>query len=136
MDIREMIKRHEGCRLKAYKDSLGFKTIGYGHLMSIGDKEEITNEEAEAMFEKDFQTALSNCRLFIAGFDALSENRRGVLVDMCFNLGLKGLLGFKNTLAMIKAGKFEEAATNMLNSKWASQVKTRAGELASIMKEG
>jgi len=53
-------------------------------------------------------------------------------LNMCFNLGLKGLLGFNNTLAFIKAGDWERAANGMLASKWAKQVGMRAIELSEI----
>jgi lysozyme len=55
---------------------------------------------------------------------------------MCFNLGIKGLLEFKNTLAFIGAGDWERAANGMLASKWAKQVGMRAIELSELMRKG
>jgi len=66
-------------------------------------------------------------------FDWLSPVRQAVLIDMCFNLGIRGLLGFKNTLASVAVGKYEQASRQMLESKWATQVKTRAVRLAKMM---
>jgi lysozyme len=62
--------------------------------------------------------------------------RQNVLADMCFNLGIGGLLSFKNTLAMVEHGKYEEAAAAMLQSKWATQVGQRAIELSEMMRTG
>jgi len=59
-----------------------------------------------------------------------------VLLNMCFNLGIYGLLGFKKTLAYIKAGDWERAANNMLVSRWAKQVGRRAIELSELMRKG
>ena len=59
-----------------------------------------------------------------------------MLADMCFNLGINRLLGFKNTLAAIKAGDYEAAADGMLASMWAKQVGKRAHRLIKMMREG
>ena len=59
-----------------------------------------------------------------------------MLLNMCFNLGLKGLLGFNNTLAFIAARDWERAANGMLASKWAKQVGFRAIELSEINPNG
>ena len=65
-----------------------------------------------------------------------SEVRKVVLVDMCYNLGINRFLGFKKMLAAVKEGNYDTAADEMLNSKWATQVKGRAVELAQLMREG
>ena len=59
---------------------------------------------------------------------------KGILINMAFNLGLKGLLGFKNTLRFISEKNYEQASRNMLQSLWAKQVKVRAEELAERMR--
>jgi lysozyme len=59
-----------------------------------------------------------------------------VLANMCFNLGLTGLLGFRQTLALLQAGRYGEAAAEMLRSAWAGQVGARAERLAQKLKEG
>ena len=55
---------------------------------------------------------------------------------MAFNLGVSGLITFKNTLRLISVGHYYEAAEEMLNSKWARQVGYRAEELAEQMRTG
>ena len=69
-------------------------------------------------------------------YNGLDEVRQSVLLNMCFNLGIKGLLEFKNTLAFIDAGDWERAANGMLASKWAKQVGKRAIELSELMRKG
>jgi lysozyme len=59
-----------------------------------------------------------------------------VLLDMSFNLGIVGLLRFKNTLATIRRGDYSKAAAMMLDSLWARQVGKRAVRLAEMMRTG
>ena len=66
----------------------------------------------------------------------LNENRRRVLMNMIFNLGLPKLLGFKKMLKAIENDDYDGAADEMLDSRWAKQVKGRAVELADIMRKG
>jgi len=69
-------------------------------------------------------------------YNGLDEVRQSVLLNMCFNLGMKGLLQFKNTLNFVAAGDWERAANGMLVSKWAKQVGLRAIELSELMRKG
>jgi lysozyme len=62
--------------------------------------------------------------------------RADALLNMAFNLGIDGLLGFGNTLAAVYRGDYDKAAEGMLASKWARQVKGRAVELAEQMRKG
>jgi len=55
---------------------------------------------------------------------------------MAYNLGVLGVMGFQRMWAAIYAKDYEEAARQMLNSKWSKQVGRRAVELAKIMRTG
>ncbi len=130
---KEATKRREGIHLKPYTDTTGNITIGYGHNLNNG----IDKDILELMFERDFNKAEEVvCKLFGANLFALNDNRYFVLVDMAFNLGEGGLSSFKNMISYINEGRFEDAASEMLQSKWAVQVGTRAIELSGIMKRG
>ena len=74
--------------------------------------------------------------MFRDWFPNLDQVRQDVLIDMAYNLGFFGLSTFKNTLAYIANGNYDKAADNMLKSKWATQVKGRAEELAEMMRTG
>lgn len=128
----DMIKHHEGCRLKAYKDTVGVPTIGYGRNLEKG----ISQDEAELMFKNDFNEALIECYEAITTFSDHNEARRTVLVNMMFNLGRSRLLNFKKMLGALAVKDYDRAAAEMLDSKWAQQVGNRSLELAKIMKEG
>ena len=132
--LKEQLLRHEGLKLKPYRCTAGKLTIGIGR--NLEDKG-ISQAEAIQMLENDIiqceRQLMDNIPEIYQG---LNEARQMVLVNMCFNLGLKGLLGFQNTLAFIKAGDWERAANNMLVSKWAKQVGRRAVELSEIIRKG
>lgn len=129
----QLLKKHEGLRLKPYKDSVGKLTIGVGrNLDDVG----ITEDEAEMMLMNDIDRCFFDVDYHLPWFSYLDEIRQMVLIDMCFNLGIHGLLGFKNTLESIKLGEYEKASEQMLQSKWAVQVGNRAKELSQMMKEG
>ena len=80
-------------------------------------------------------TSGSGSRLSSLGARARPVRQR-VLLDMAFNLGLGGLLGFKQTLAAIRGGEYERAASMMLQSRWATQVGERAKRLSRMMWSG
>lgn len=132
----DQLIRHEGLRLSAYQDHLGYWTIGVGRLIDERRGGRITEEEARyllsndiARFEKELDEKLSWWR-------KLNEVRQRVLCDMAFNLGTDGLLQFKNTLKLIEESKYEEASKAMLESKWATQVGKRAVTLSNMMRDG
>ena len=132
--IKAQLVRHEGLKLKPYRCTAGKLTIGIGRNL---DDRGISQKEAYAMLERDIldceQQLLDEIPDVYTGLD---EVRQSVLLNMCFNLGLKGLLQFKNTLAFIASGDWERAANNMLASKWAKQVGMRAIELSELMRKG
>ncbi len=132
--IKAQLVRHEGLRLKPYRCTAGKLTIGIGR--NLEDRG-ISQKEAYAMLERDildFEQQLLNEIPEV--YNKLDEVRQSVLLNMCFNLGIKGLLEFKNTLAFIDAGDWERAANGMLASKWAKQVGRRAIELSEMMRKG
>lgn len=132
----EQLTRHEGFRSSAYQDSKGYWTIGIGRLIDKKLKGGITLEEAQVLLQNDLDRCAADLNAKLPWWKNLTENRRYVLLNMCFNLGIARLLGFKNTLAMIKAGDYDGAAKGMLNSLWAKQVGKRANELSEQMRIG
>ena len=131
--LRERIKRHEGFRPRPYRDTGGHMTIGYGHRIRSGEKLEcVTQEEADKIFEADLQEVMDKLNLP----EQLSPVRKGVLIEMGFNLGITGLRKFKKMWAAISVEDFDTAADEMLDSKWSRQVKGRANTLANLMRSG
>lgn len=133
MDILEQLRRDEGTRLRPYKDSVGKLTIGIGrNLDDVG----ISQAEADFLLTNDIDKATEQLTANLPWTANLDDARHGALVNMTFNMGIHGLMGFKNTLAMIQAGDYVNAAANMLQSKWAEQVGPRAHRLALQIQTG
>ncbi|MFZ9654660.1 MAG: glycoside hydrolase family protein [Limnohabitans sp.] len=131
--LQKQLILHEGVRLKPYRCTAGKLTIGIGrNLDDVG----ISQEEALGLLRNDIARALSAVRIELPWFDRLDDIRQRVVVDMAFNLGIDGLLAFKQTLAAVASGDYDRAATEMLNSRWAAQVGERARRLARMMRTG
>jgi len=129
--IKDMIKKHEGWRSKPYNDTEGILTIGYGFNIAQG----ITREEGEALLDIRLKKVFTDA-ILLDEFIYLDEIRQIVIIDMIYNMGLRGVKKFKNMRKAIKDGDWDRAADEMLDSRWARQVGKRATKLAKIMKEG
>lgn len=129
----QQLRLHEGERLKPYRCTAGKLTIGVGR--NLEDRG-ITTEESAYLLNNDIDRewkALTQNLPWVAG---LNEVRQRVLLDMSFNLGIAGLLKFKNTLATIQRGEYAKASEMMLDSLWARQVGQRAQRLSRMMRTG
>ena len=138
MNIEALIHQlveHEGEKLHAYKDSLGYLTIGVGRLIDPKRGGGITQEESRYLLANDIVKKITQLNLRLPWWRDLSDIRQQVLVDMTFNLGIDGLLKFKNTLRAIREGRFSDAANGMRDSLWYVQVKARRGERLALMME-
>ena len=131
--LMEQLVRHEGVRLKPYRDTVGKLTIGIGrNLDDVG----ISEDEAYTMLRNDIQSVIKDLNDHLVWWNTMDEPRRIVLANMCFNLGITKLLGFRNFLLNLQKGDYEQAAKHMEDSLWHKQVKGRAIELEQIMRTG
>lgn len=131
--LKLQLVRNEGIRLKPYLDTAGKLTIGVGrNLDDVG----ITNLEAKMLLENDIERVESDLRVHLPLYSSLDDVRQRVLMDMAFNMGVEGLLGFRKMLAALAAGDVATAKVEMLNSTWAKQVGIRAIRLAEMMETG
>lgn len=131
--LQKQLEQEEGLRLKIYRDTKDISTIGYGrNLESVG----ISTTEALYLLGNDVTRVVADLDRELPWWRILSQNRRIVLADMCFNMGISKLLQFRKTIALIQAKRFPEAAIEMLKSNWAKQVGDRAINLSNMMKEG
>jgi len=132
-DAYEYIKKHEGLRLHLYKDKTGKLCIGWGHnIEDLG----IDREVADLLFEKDYQRAYRKAIEHIPFFLDLDETRQLVIIDMIFNLGIKGVLDFRRMLQALEREEWDRAAEELLKSKYAKQCPDRAKENARLLKTG
>ncbi len=134
---KEEVKADEGLRLKAYKDTRGNLTIGYGHTgPDVTEGLEITKERADELFEEDFEEAVTEAAQAVPFFSALDGPRKGALVNMAFNMGGKKLAEFHGTLAALDSGDWTSAALHLMNTRYARQVKGRAVRIAYRLRTG
>lgn len=135
--VKKLFIEDEGKVLHAYQDSLGFWTIGIGRMIDRRKGGGITEEECDFLFKNDINQRITALDTYLPWWKNLDEVRQLVLLSMCFNLGIRGLLKFERTLESIKAGKYSKAATEMLQSKpWSKQAPNRVRKLAKMMRTG
>ena len=145
---------HEGLRLQVYKDTLGIDTIGIGRnledrgitkeeldwmdIPSMDAVYEYGITEADAMYlaKNDVQIVEEELVRAHPCVDELDAVRQLVLMDMAFNMGVPRLCKFKKMWAAVHENKFDVAAKEMLDSRWANQVKSRSTKLAHAMHHG
>lgn len=128
----EQLKIDEGFSAKPYVDTVNKLTIGYGRNL---DDNPLTEEEAEYLLLNDLKKVKRQAEK-LNYYSELNQARKGVIINMIYNLGINRFLGFKNMNKAISHKNYHLAAIEMLDSKWANQVGQRAIRLAKIMEQG
>ena len=143
--LKEQIKRHEGEVLEVYEDSLGYLTLGVGHLIREDDAEfgepagtPVSQEVVDRYYEADFDKHVDETiHLFESkggeDFYSLPEDIQHVLVNMCFNLGANRLGKFRNMLYAVSVSDWQEMSNQMEDSRWYGQVGRRSKELQELV---
>jgi len=127
------LKRDEGVVLTLYKCSADKNTIGVGRNL---DDRGITEEESDFLLSNDIDLCKAELEAVFPWFTNLTDARQRVMVNMCFNLGLSRLLGFKKFLAALEVADWDKAGEEMLDSKWSRQVGARSTRLRDLLLEG
>ena len=128
--LRQQLTIYEGVRSHPYLCSAGRLTVGVGRNLEDNG---ISQSEAEYLLDNDIQRCWDQVIEVLPWSRSVPLVIQEVLVHMCFNLGIEGLLGFKKTLAAMQAGEWGQAAHEMRASRWARQVGTRAENLAAAV---
>lgn len=135
-DIYAQLRRDEGEVLHAYPDHLGYLTIGVGRLIDKRRGGGISREESTMLLCADVARIEAALDQRAPWWRSLSPPRRAVLLNMGFQLGVGGLMGFTRTLRHVRVGEWDQAADQMLQSLWARQTPERAMRLADQMRFG
>lgn len=135
-ELTKQLRRDEGEVLTAYQDHLGFWTLGVGRLIDKRKGGGITPEESAYLLSNDIDKREAELLRRAPWMANLDPARFGALLNMAFQLGVSGLLGFKNTLAMVRVGDYDGAAVAMLESTWAKQTPERAARISKQVKTG
>lgn len=131
--LKRQLEIDEARRKKAYRDSVGKLSIGVGRNL---DDNGLRDDEIDLMLDNDITAVERQLDKALPWWRNMTDARQEVLANMCFNMGIGSLLGFKNTLAYMEAGRYDAAADGMKNSKWAGQVGDRAKRLIEMMRNG
>ena len=130
-DIVEDIKKHEGFESKVYKCTEGYDTIGYGFAI----KDLVLDKDiADLILMKKLHKMLQRITIAFPWFKDVDNTAKGVIVNMCYQLGLSGFSKFKKTIYLLETEQYEEASVEMLDSLWAKQTPNRAKELSETLR--
>lgn len=128
--LAQSIRQHEGLRLKAYQDTNGVWTCGYGRNLQ---ELEITVEQADTWLIQDIAKSIKELDRAFEGWRDHSETRQNVLIEMMYQMGATRLAGFIQFWSAMRAKDYKRAAQEMLSSRWAKQTPKRAITLAARM---
>lgn len=110
-----LVKRSEGCRLKAYRDSGGVWTIGYGHTKDVKEGMQIDGAEAERLLLLDCYEAILDALLLCPVLATMPAACIAAVSDFAFNLGAAQLRA--STLRRrINAREFDDVPYQL--SRW------------------
>ena len=152
-ELVKMIAIHEGIVLNVYQDHLGIDTVGIGRNLQdrgITDGElsfinktmdevyenGLTEEEAYYLCMNDIAIVEKELLANKPIVNQLNDVRQMVLIDMAFNMGVPRLMKFKNMWLAIEKVNYQLANEEMIDSRWAGQVGSRAMKLSLAMKNG
>lgn len=143
--IIPLLNFEEGFREKPYYDSEGYPTAGTGILLGPKNTplsyylftipKEVSDVWLAYLVNKKTIQMYSSPAI-MAAINACNGPRQDILTSLAYQLGVQGLAGFKNTLALIAASNFSGASSGMLSSVWARQTPERAKRHAEVMRTG
>ena len=130
MNIKELLIKHEGLKLKPYRCPAGKLTIGVGR--NIEDNG-ISEDEAMYLLENDIKRCKKELKEIFENYETLPDNVKIALIDMIFNLGKPRFLTFRKMIQAIKDKDFKKAAEEAKNSRWCKQVKSRCEDVYNLL---
>lgn len=134
---RAHLEEEEGRVAHAYRDHLGYLTIGVGRLIDQRRGGTLLPSEIDLLLTNDIAARVAAMRRWPAWQRVQRDPVRATaLLSMCFQLGVRGLAAFADTLGHVADGRFADAADAMLESLWAEQTPARAARVAYMMRTG
>lgn len=127
VDLIEDIKENEGFNGSPYFDTLGFPTIGYGTKLPL------SQDEAKLILVSRLGAKLYELRRVQSLFATLPQDKQNIIAEMSYQMGVSGVMNFKNMWFALQKKDYATASVEMLNSKWAKQTPKRAKELSALM---
>lgn len=136
MNLKTQLEEFEGRIPYAYKDHLGFWTIGVGRLIDKRKGGGLDDEEIDFLLDRDINKRRAVLYEKLPWLVGLDEVRQAVIIGMSFQMGIDGLMEFQRTLSSVRDGHYADAAQQMMQSLWAKQTPDRARRLARQMEIG
>lgn len=128
----EQLKLHEGVDHKPYVDTVGKLTIGVGRNL---DDNGLRDNEIDFLLMNDIKDCMEEAMSF-DWYSSLNNARKAVIINMLFNLGLPRFKKFEKFAEALSDMDYEDASSEMLDSRWAKQVGNRAKQLSEQMRTG
>tara|TARA_A100001515_G_scaffold107026_1_gene87785 strand:- start:1279 stop:1704 length:426 start_codon:yes stop_codon:yes gene_type:complete len=133
--LSDQLRIHEGVRSHAYKCSANMITVGVGRNIDENGGLGLSDDEIDYLLENDIRRCKQEL-ITLPWFSQIDSVRQDALINMCFNLGMTRLLGFKNALTAMSVGDYDTAADEFMDSRWAKQVGYRAEEVCTMIRTG
>ena len=140
--LKEDLFIDEGCKYEIYMDHLGYPTFGIGHLILVDDVEygqpvgtPVSEDRVNECFASDIIVVLEECETLFPSSEVLPDEVQLIIANMMFNMGRPRLSKFKKFIAAVAISNWQEAANQMVDSRWYNQVPNRAERLVTRMKQ-
>ncbi len=134
--LTTQLRHDEGSVASVYKDSEGYYTIGVGRLVDEKKGGKLSEDEIEYLLDNDIDRVVNQAIREFTWYNDLNDVRQEAVLNMIFNLGLTGFKGFKLAIKAFERHDFDEAAKQLLDSKWSRQVGARATRIADAVRVG
>ena len=139
--LRKELEIDEGVKHEIYLDHLGLPTFGIGHLITNSDEEygedvgtPVSDDRVKECFESDVKQVIKDCQILYDDFNDLPEEAQLIIANMMFNMGRPRLSKFKGMKRGVDARDWNQAADEMVDSRWYKQVTNRANRLVERMR--
>jgi GH24 family phage-related lysozyme (muramidase) len=132
------LRSREGSKNVVYLDSVGKPTVGVGHLLTDEDNlkegDEISDEQIGEYLRTDASKAWNAA--VEQGEELGRTDKKFVegLASVNYQLGTGWNKIHKNTWALMRAGKWEEAADEAANSTWNEQTPVRVADFQKVLR--
>lgn len=132
--LQQDLLHDEDLRLQPYKDSLGFWTIGVGHLIDSRRGGGITRKQAFMILSDDIDAKLRVLDIMWPTWRDFPEPVQRAIANMVFQMGVTEVMSFNNMRRALEEGNWEEAANHGLDSLWARQTPKRAKRVTDLIR--
>lgn len=131
--LRTELTRDEGKRTHLYRDSVGKWTVGVGR--NLSDRG-LSDDEIAFLLNNDITIAITDLDRVTPWWRGETETRQRAMANLMFNLGAPTFLTFRRFLSAMQRADYEAAAAELLDSRWADQVGSRAHRIADLIRKG